>query len=588
MVDLRLYRFAFIPALLAAVVTLFSFQAAPEPIEALAPPADIAPSAALEFAAALPDDGGERVPGGDADREAAAAVAERFAAVDAGAAESQEVDAADGASSNEILILPGDSERTIVLLAPRNALAGESADQASQATGTLVEIADALAGGRREATFAIASTAGTAGDALGVEELLERLPGMPEAVVALSAPAAAEPRAPYVLSASDGRESPPAGLVATATAALEEQAGLETGSPGALESLTRLALPAASGPQAVLIGEGVEAVGMTSDGVPSAGGEPEPSSRTLGAVAESVIATVEALDESATPPPRGPGTYAVIQGDLIPGWTLSLLALCLILPAVVAALDATFRVRRRGYGAGAAMSWAATRTAPLLAGIAVAVACSLVGLLPPLKTPLPSLFGAGAGGIVALVLIVAAMVASAWAVSIHRVPTRVPREACVAGAGLACSLAALVLWFFNPFAALLSAAAPHVWLLLDGDARAGRRALVVAGVLAAAVPGLAALILASASPQFGGGSPWWALAAIGDGRLGLGVVLAAAFGLGAQLALIALALSDLRKGTRPGEASRGEWTDDGRPRGSSDDLNMASQSRLGGQTPEAT
>ena len=589
MVDHRLYRFAFIPALFAAVATMFSFEATPEPLEPLAPPAEIAPSAALEFASGLPSEDGERVPGSAADRGAADLVAERFAEVEAGAPGSDEVETSNGTSSNELLTLPGDSERTIVVLAPRNAPAGESADQASQATGALVEITDALAGGRRDATYVLASTAGTAGDGLGVEELTDRLPGArPEAVFALTAPAAAEPRAPYLLSASDGRSSPSAGLVATVGNSLSEQARLESSPPGALGSLTRLALPAATGPQAELIGREIDAVGITSDGVPSPDGEPEPSPRTLGGVAASTIAAVEAVDDAAAAPAHGPSSYAVIQGDLIPGWTLSVLALALIAPALLTSMDAIFRVRRRAGGAGLAIVWAASRTAPLLAGVAIAVACSLIGLLPELRPPLPTLFGAGAGGIAALVLILAAICASAWAIRIHVVPAELPREACLAAAGLVCSLAALALWFFNPYAALLAALAPHVWLVLEDSERQGAGAAVLAGVLVAATPGAAALILASGSAEFGGGSPWWALAAIGDGRLGLGLVLAAAFGLGAQLALVTLAFSPAHRPPRVDHRKRGRWTDDGRPVGRREDSLSALQSGEGGHPPDGT
>lgn len=578
MISSRLYRAGFLPLLLAVVVAMFSLEPLPDPLAPLAPPAEIDAGAALRFAATLESEAPEREPGNADDQQAAALVAEAFGAIEAGIVDNQGVEGSfEGsavASENVVLSLPGDASRMIVVLAPRNPARGGSGTPSAAATGALVELAEVLAGSRHDATYVLASTAGTPGDALGAEELVEGLPRSPEAVVALLSPAASRPSGPFVLQASATTESASAGLAATAADALGREAGLPAAdrAPGAVASLVGLALPSALGPQAGLIGAGVDAIGISSDGGPSGGasGGEEPSPATLQGFARATVATVEALDESAEPPPHGPGTYARVGDDLIPGWALAMLALAVLLPAMLASLDAVFRANRARDGQPvAALAWAGSRAVPLLAALAVALGCALVGLLPELRAPLPAAFGAGAGGVAAVVAILAAALGTAVALGGWRGPSGVPRGSAIAATGLVASLSGLAMWLANPYAALLAAPGCHAWVVLAGRGgdSPGRRAVAVVAALAGALPGLGALALASSSELLGGGSPWWALAALGDGRLNLGVVLSGCFLLGALAAVISLALGEgearrrqaPRRGPRRGAPS---WTDD--------------------------
>jgi len=413
----------------------------------------------------------------------------------------------------------------------------------------------------------LASTPGTPSDQLGVGELIDGLPSAtPEAVLVLFSPAAAEPRGPFVLAASASAPSASAGLTATASAALEREAELEAGGQDVLSSLAGLALPAALGPQAGLIADGIDAVGISSYGGPSsqASISGEPSARTIAGVTQGVLATIEALDESTEPPEHGPPTYARAGDDLIPGWALSAFALALILPALLVALDAMFRANREDGELVAALAWAGSRAAPLLAALATALTCSLLGALPELRAPLPPAFGAGAGGVASVVAIIAATLVTAFLLGDWRRPRGVPRRSAIAASGVVCTLPGLALWLVNPYAALLAAPACHAWVVLgSGPDRPRRRAGAILAALAGTLPGTAALVAASSSELLGGGSPWWALAALGDGRLSVAVVLCACFGLGAQLAVVALSLAPREpSSTRPQPRTAAGWTDD--------------------------
>src|SRR3954451_5266885 len=90
MIDFRLYRLAFLPALVAVIAVMFSLEGAPDPFEPAGPPGTFdggtASAAARLIATKMPD----RQPGSAGASAAAALVSRRFDAVPAGAVSEQQ------------------------------------------------------------------------------------------------------------------------------------------------------------------------------------------------------------------------------------------------------------------------------------------------------------------------------------------------------------------------------------------------------------------------------------------------------------------------------------------------------------------
>ena len=92
--------------------------------------------------------------------------------------------------------------------------------------------------------------------------------------------------------------------------------------------------------------------------------------------------TITALDRGPRPK-HGPDGYVTAVSQVMAGWVLSLLAVTLLLPALVAAVDAFARARRQHVDVLPWLRWVAAWVAPFLAGLATAELLALVGATPP-------------------------------------------------------------------------------------------------------------------------------------------------------------------------------------------------------------
>jgi hypothetical protein len=157
---------------------------------------------------------------------------------------------------------------------------------------------------------------------------------------------------------------------------------------------------------------------------------------------------------------------------VLPGWVISLLAGALLLPVLVASVDAFARARRRQVDVLRWLRWVAAWVAPFLAALALAQFLALVGATPtPPPAPVPPTvlpLDAAALGVLAGVAacMVLALVLARW-LAVR--PDAGLREPVEPGAGVALALAiatgSLLLWLVNPFAALLAVPAAHLWML---------------------------------------------------------------------------------------------------------------------------
>lgn len=559
-IDLRLYRIAWLPVLLAVVVLMFSLEGAPAAIESVTPPGTFEPQRAArearEIVAAAPD----RTPGSAGDGLIADRVRDSFQEVVAGATSEQSFSGSfegdDVELRNVLLTLPGEADNTIVVLAPRDAARGPGAASSAAATGILIELAHALGVAGHAKTIVFASTSG---GAQGASELLATLPERDsvEAVIAIYQPGAADPRPPYALDSSTGTASGPVQLLRTAALAVETQAQRSSSEPSALTQLARLAIPSGLGPQAPLIEAGFDAVAISSAGErPLAADEDGPedlSGESVDGFGRAVQSTIGAVDLASEPLEHGPGTHLQLGDNLIPGWTLALLALTLLLPGAVAAVDGCARAARRRQSPGSALAWAASRSLPLVGALATVYLLAVVGVVPKPPFPFdPALYELGGRAAVTFALALLAAGGTVFLLRSLGLSARRAPAAAVPALGAVSTGAVLVVWLANPYLGLVLAPVAHVWLLALGDPRPRRRIATLLACAAAITPLALTFVAISSRLDLGATAPWTFTIMLADGQIDLIQALGACFIGGALLAAAALALA--RPRTLPAQA----------------------------------
>jgi len=213
-----------------------------------------------------------------------------------------------------------------------------------------------------------------------------------------------------------------------------------------------------------------------------------------------------------------------------------LLVGALLLPALLTALDAYFRARRRHLALGPWGLWLCAAAAPLVAAWVWARLLGLTGALhaPPALVPLRAVpIGAGDALALGATVVVAAL---AWLALRPLVRARRGRRGHAAAGGLAATgglvltLAAALAWIVDPYLAALLLPAAHLWLFAGSPHGRMPVPLAVAAVLAGLVaPALAVVYygLAFAAGPLGLG--WLTLLSVAGGYVSvLTAVVAAA------------------------------------------------------------
>ncbi len=552
MTGFRIYRAAFAPAVVAVVVLLFSLQGRPAPLPPVVASAEFDQRAAAGIDRQITEAAPARSPGSEGDRAIADLVAKRFAGVREGQVAEQRFDhnfeGEDVELRNVVLTLPGESARSVVVLAARDSASGPGAASSAAATAALLELVDKLRTSSHTKTLVFVSTDGGSDGAAGAREFVERFPDrdLIDGAIVLWQPGSATPREPSLLDTSNGSQSPSAQLVRTAERALTEQAGRQPRLEGAFGELAELALPSGLGEQAVLIEEDIDAVGLSSAGerpLAVAADQPDDlSAATLGDLGRTALLLVATLDAAAAPPEHGPAAYLNLAGNLVPGWALALLALTLLLPAAVTSLEALAQAFRAGARPGSALRWAASRSLPLLAALLLLYLLAVTGIVARPAFPFdPGRFRVGAGQIVAMLLLASVIGAGYYAMRGWRVPAGLPHEVAAASLGLIAAVAVLLAWLANPYLALLLVPVAHVWLL---DARrAGPLAwpLALGAIAVSLLPMAAAVLHVTGRLDLGAGAPWHFTLMVGAGQIGFLPMLALCLLCGSLVGLVALA-----------------------------------------------
>ena len=503
---MRVYRAAFVPALIALFVVAFALQGRPsalrtrtiadafDPARAFGAPA--VRGSLFELGETFP----RRRPGSPGDAALARRVARGLRAagfaVERTRAEGATVDG-DRTLETVVGVRPGVSDRRIVLLAHRDALSSPGLAELS-GTAALLELArifrtrepsgeaptaepgrPRLIGRDLRKTLVLVSTSGGSGGAAGAREWARTAdPAKIDAVLVLGDLASRVTAKPWVVPWSNGREQPPLRWRRTVDGAVRQETGRDPGGSRASAQWIRRAVPLTVSEQGEVNREGLPAVLLQASGERGPAAGAEVGRRRMAEFGRAALRAVTALDAAggrgAEPrdPFAGQPDGIVTMRNVLPGWSVRLLVLCLLLPALLTALDSFFRARRRRLPTAAWLVWT------LAAGLAVPLAwgwlrlLAIAGALPAPPGPvLPADLPLGTGGALALA---SAGLAVAAGVLLARLLTGRARTArgnpAAGGAGAAAgallSGLTLVVWFVNPYAAALLLPAAHLWLFV--------------------------------------------------------------------------------------------------------------------------
>jgi hypothetical protein len=551
MIDLRLYKYALLAVPVIAVLAMFSLRDVPRSLSAGIPPDAFDPSTAVPLAKKLATAAPYPTPGSAADEKIAEQVRGHFAEIGGATVSEQTFSGRFGGHDvdlrNLIATLPGDSNRQIALIAPRDVASGSGATTSTAATAALIEIAEGFSGAAHDKTLVFVSTDGSSIGALGTKRFIRDYSdsSLLDAAIVLSQPALADPTAPLVIPWSTGAESTAAQLAETADATVSKELATPAGDEGPLDDLFRLALPAGLGDQGPLIEAGLPAVRLSADGeLPVEAGRDVPESfdnDTFDRFGRAALSLILTLDSSPGAVEHGPKGYIGLAGNLMPGWTIALLALSLLVPVGLAAGSGLVSAARSPIEAIRGSVWTLLRTLPFLAALMVLLGTAVVGLLPDPEFPFdPRIEGLGAGGTASVVIAVLVYCVVAFFLRpLRPPPSRAVATAAPAALLVAC-LATFGLWLANPYLAFVVAVGLQAWVLAAARLVPGRPA-ATGFLLLGLVPGL--VLFADLAGRFDAGIGVWhdVVLMVADGQIGASVALLACLLAGAGVAIVAVA-----------------------------------------------
>ena len=504
MIDLRLWRAALLPIPIVVLVGMFSLLEVPAPLEQGLPPDAFDGEAVASLADDLARSAPDPRPGSEADEQLGELVRARFAAIDGLALSEQRFqgsfDGEDVELRNLIGVLPGQSDRQIALIACRDAAQGSGATTSIASTAALLEIANAFSGSTHSKTLVFVSTDGCSIGALGARRFVRDYTSadLLDGAIVLSQPASPDPEPPLVIPWSTGPQSTASQLAETTKRTISEETGTPAGDEGPLDDLFRLALPAAIGEQGPLIEGGLDAVRISSSGeLPPAPADDDPANlnpETLDRFGRASLSLMLTLDAASGGLEHGPTAYIGLAGNLLPGWTLGLLALALLLPVAATAAVGLSGSARSPAEAVRGLIWVGIRVLPFLAALLVTDALILVGLLPSPEFPFdPATESLGVVGSLCVLAVAVAFGAAAWLLRPLRPPARGAAATARPAALLVASLAGLGIWLDNPYLGLLVGVGLQAWVPAAARAERGRLA-PTAWIVVGLIPALLAII----------------------------------------------------------------------------------------------
>lgn len=480
MVNVRLYRIAWIVAVVGTLMLLLTLGSPGTIPEPAVPPA-LSGVAVADATAQVQAISPTRAPGSAGDAAVGAWVDQQFATiaqsrnpVSSGATVGTQAFVARWRGrlihgTNVYLSLPGavtgaDQLPATVIAAARDAPPGVTANAA--ATGMLVALAHLSASTTHQHPLIFASLDDTTVGNAGIRWLLPRVLGVRVgAVVNVDAPDEAVGNATWVWA--DGRDnSQSLGLALDARTAITRAGGTPAAVPGVLTQLLRLAVPQSFGDQAPAIAEGIPSVTISGRPDTPAYGPGQSGADHVATVGNAVLGLAGSIDAMTSV--AGPSQSIYVAGRVLDTATVRLVLLLLIVQVLAVAVDAGIRLRRArlAWMPGlAAIGW---RIAPWVIATLAGAMLARAGMLPGLSAgavPLPEDAPVLIRSIVALVaVVVVVVVLGAWsAARLARITVVPASDVTVSLVALAALLAAI--WLVRPFMLVLLIPAAQVAVL---------------------------------------------------------------------------------------------------------------------------
>ncbi|HEV7774607.1 MAG TPA: M28 family peptidase [Conexibacter sp.] len=547
MLDPRIYRAGFLPILFALVLVGFSLREPPHPLTASLAPDAFDGAAAFRqldrLAAAAP----LRRPGSPGDRLVAQRVEETLRTngfrVDVRRATAETVD-----GSRELETVVGEragfSNRRILVIAHRDAL-GRGARAELSGTAALMELARVLGGRTLGRTLVLASTSGGTAGLAAAEQLAQKPGGPVDAVLVLGDLAGTRTDRPLVVPWSLSTALAPLELRRTVESALTAEARMRPGTVSPSVQLARLAFPLTLGEQGPFNAQGLGAVLLSASGERAPAADAPVSAERLTAFGRAALRSVGALDGGGDLPGSEP--YMLLEHKVLPSWSVRLLAIALMVPVLLAAVDAFARVRRRRERVGMWLGWAALSVLPFLLAALVAIGLFRTGLIEAAPdAPVAGLASAPNAAALASIAIVLLL---GWFGLRPLLLRLVGVEGEVGGGGAATAIvlvmcaATLAVWIGNPYTSLLLIPALHLWLLaMAPETRLRRPAALALWALGLVAP----LLVAYACCRQFGLDPlelaWMVTLLVAGGALSLLTVLVWSVVLGCTAAVLVVVL----------------------------------------------
>src|SRR4051812_1922838 len=475
--DVRVYRAAFAPALVALFMAAFSLTDRPAGVTTPFAPAGFVGSRAFDTLQQLGKAFPERPPGSDADLALAGRVAASFRANGFRVTRStRSARTADGKQDLETVVgvRPGLSSRRIVVLAHRDARGSPALAELS-GTAALLELARLFKVRDLSSTLVLVSTSGGSAGGAGARAFAESADGPVDAAIVLGDVAGTRGRKPWIVPWSNDRDAAPMGIVRTVDRAVRQEVGAQAGGSRAIGQWARRALPLTVSEQGEAARGGLPAVLLQASGELGPGPRTPVSEDRLDAFGRAALRAITALDARVARSDEGgpfvrEGGGIVTFRRLLPDWAIRLLVGTLLLPAALTAVDAFFGARRRRLPVARWIGWVAAAAVPFaiawlwmrLIGLTGAMSVP-AGPVPPEALPLR-------GWRIAALLSAPLVLALGWLgargplVARLRLPGTVSAGGAAAALGLVINALAVVVWVVNPLAAALLVPAAHGWL----------------------------------------------------------------------------------------------------------------------------
>ncbi len=551
MLDPRIYRAALIPVLFVLIIVAFSLENRPAALRSELVPAAFDGSRAARLTTELADQYPSRRPGSAGDQALASRVAQELRRVMplVKVRSTAVKDAATVDGPRDLVTVeaqqPGSAPGArLVIVAARDSLA-RGAPAALSGTAALIEIARVVALARPQRSITFASVSGSTGGQAGIRELAERIERPVDAMLVLGDMAGPPTSNQFVVGWAAGPGAAPLGLTRSVAAALRAETGLNAATPLARNQLARFALPVTVGQQGPPVTAGIPAVLLSASGeLPPRADAPIDSTRLQG-FGRAALRTLTALDQPDKITASSPSLEISVTRKVMPLWAIRLLIAALLLPALLTAADGFARLRRERSPAARWIVWVLAAALPFAAA---AIFVRLLGLFGAVSaTAPPASPGTVAFGTAGLGVVISAAVIFALTMLIARPlingALTVSDSSVAPGAALAVPLvtclASVIIWAFNPYAALLMVLPANIWLLVLARELPLRRRWSLTLILLSLVPFL--LVGVVYLEQFATSIPgllWFAVLALAGGTPPLPVAIGWAIVAGAAAAAL--------------------------------------------------